>query len=67
MPVDTGELIELFISARNLKNLNNIYQSDPECYVYMSNDNDENHSQLMGHTEVSKHNLNPDWKDTIRI
>lgn len=29
-------------------------------------DHDEAHSELIGHTEKVKHNLNPDWRDTIR-
>lgn len=32
---DIGELVDLHISCRNLRNLNTIYLSDPQVYVYI--------------------------------
>jgi hypothetical protein len=56
--------VELHISCRGLKNLNNVYLSDPQVYVYSGT---KNQPVLIGHTEVIKHNLNPDFTTRIKL
>ena len=53
----------MFISCRGLKNLNNLYISDPQVFIYEEKDHQK---KLLGHTEVIRKNLNPDFTTTIR-
>ena len=38
MEQSIGEGVELFISCRDLKNLNNLYISDPQVFIYEEKD-----------------------------
>lgn len=69
------ERIELFLSARNLKNQDVLSVSDPKCKVsktwviflkvfYKVGSTPD---KQVGQTEAIKENLNPDWKKTIEI
>ena len=54
--------ITLYISARNLKNLDVFTKSDPKCEVqeFVSNK-----WVVIGKTETINNNLNPDFKTSI--
>jgi Ca2+-dependent lipid-binding protein len=56
--------IRLFISARNLKNLDVFSKSDPKCAVYELVNKDW---KLVGKTETINNNLNPDFATSIQL
>ena len=57
--------VELFLSARNLKDKDTFSKSDPFCIVYL-----EGQGQRyveVGRTVKRKNNLNPNWKETVTL
>lgn len=56
--------IKLYISARNLKNLDTFTKSDPKCILY---EYVNNSWKVVGKTEGIKNNLNPDWVTAIDV
>ena len=60
------ESIELFLSCRNLKDLDVIGKSDPWCIVFIKNDKRSDWTYV-GKTEIVKESLNPDWAKSFVI
>ncbi len=56
--------ITLYISARNLKNLDVFTKSDPRCEVQ---EFVNNKWVVIGKTETINNNLNPDFKTSITM
>ena len=56
--------IRLFISGRNLKNLDVFSRSDPKCAVYELVNKDW---KLLGKTETITNSLNPDFATSIQL
>lgn len=56
--------VALFISCRNLKNLDVASKSDPQVEVYVKDRSNPNWL-LIGRTEVANNNLNPDFSTPI--
>ena len=54
------EVIEVFISLRDLKDLNIITKSDPRCCVFLKNDV-RSDWKFLGKTEIVRDSLNPDF------
>ena len=61
---DDRETIELFISCRNLKDLDVFSKSDPKVKVFYSFQGKE---VKLGETEFLKNNLNPTFKKTFLL
>ena len=68
MIVDQGphNKIQIFISCRNLKNLDILSKSDPECHAYIRDSKSKNYT-LIGKTECISNNLNPDFTKHFTI
>ncbi|CAK76117.1 unnamed protein product (macronuclear) [Paramecium tetraurelia] len=60
LPQTQGEIVYIYISARNLRNLDHSNILDFRCRVYLKDD-------FVGETEVSKSSLDPDFKQPIPI
>ena len=58
--------IQMFISCRNLKNLDIIGKSDPYCEVFLKND-DRTEWEMVGKTDTVINSLNPDFSKPITI
>ena len=56
--------VTLYISGRNLKNLDVFSKSDPKCEVY---EFVNNKWALVGKTETINNNLNPDFQTSIQM
>ena len=56
--------VNLFISGRNLKDLDSFSKSDPRCILYELRNNDWSE---IGRTEVIMNNLNPDFTNSIKV
>lgn len=54
--------IKLYVSGRNLKNLDVLTKSDPRCDIYEYVNNDW---KLIGNTEIIQNNVNPDFTTCI--
>lgn len=63
--VDTLSMqVTLYVSGRNLKNLDVFTKSDPKCEIYeFTNDK----WTLVGKTETKQNNLNPDFSTAISM
>lgn len=64
---DVSVPIKLFISGRNLKDLDILNKSDPICIVYERAQDNEDLWFEVGRTEFQQDNLNPDFKKPIDI
>ncbi len=62
-----GQDIELYLSGRNLKDLDTFSKSDPQVRVYIKDKPTAATWRKVGETEVIQNNLNPDWKTTITV
>jgi hypothetical protein len=65
-----GYKVQLFISCRNLKNLDGIGQgySDPICFIYQRSDSTPQAAWVqIGQTEEILNNLNPDFQKSFLI
>jgi hypothetical protein len=60
-----SQRVELFFSARNLKDRDTFSKSDPFCIIYSRNPQGNWYS--LGQTNVLNNNLNPDWAQSITI
>ena len=58
--------VDLFISARKLKDMDVFTKSDPFCKVFIRNGISQNWTPL-GQTETIDHNLNPDFTTSFTI
>lgn len=58
--------LQLFISCRNLKDMDFIGKSDPFCQVYIKNDNRSQWIRV-GRTDTVVNSLNPDFAEPITI
>ena len=58
--------VEMFISGRNLKDLDVFSKSDPICILSEYNDR-SNHWVRLGQTEQIKDDLNPDFKTRFTV
>ena len=58
------EKVELFLSCRNLKNMDAFSLTDPKIRVYSIENGEE---KLIGETEMIQDNLNPDFAKTFII
>ena len=58
--------VQLFISCRNLKNLDIIGKSDPYCEIYLKNDSRSKWIKI-GKTDTVMNSLNPDFATPITI
>ena len=56
--VDLSMQVNLFVSARNLKKLDIMSQSDPICHIYEKR---QNNWIKIGSTEQIPNNKNPDF------
>lgn len=56
--------VTLYVSGRNLKNLDVFTKSDPKCEIYEFSNNKWS---LIGKTEVKMNNLNPDFSTAISM
>ena len=69
-PVDPGSSmcskVQLFISCRNLKDVDFVGVSDPLCNLYMR-ENPAGAWQKVGSTEIMKDNLNPDFEKSFTV
>lgn len=61
---DLSQFITLFISARNLKDLDYLSKTDPLCEIY---EYINEKWVFTGKTEMQRDNLNPDFKTGIKI
>ena len=52
--------VQLFMSAKNLKKMDKLDDSDPFCSLYMR-DRTDDQWELVGSTETIDNNLNPSW------
>ena len=61
--------IELFISCRNLKDMDMTSKSDPKVEVFYATDSAGGRTQFqkIGETEQIKNNLNPDFANSIQV
>ena len=57
--------IQLFISCRDLKNLDFMSKSDPICHVHVKKDTKQAFWTKFSSTEQVKDNLNPDFNTVI--
>lgn len=64
---DVSVPVKLYISGRNLKDLDTFSKSDPICVVSERAQDNENLWFEVGRTEFQKDNLNPDFKKPIDI
>lgn len=55
-----NERVELFVSAKNLTDVDILTLSDPLCQLFMKNGNHDSYV-LVGETETIDNNLNPKW------
>ena len=58
--------VEVFISARDLKNSDTFSKSDPYCVLSLQTPGATNYSDV-GMTEVIQNNLNPNWTKTVDL
>lgn len=58
--------VKLYISARNLKNLDTFSKSDPFCTLFEKGKS-KNDWYRIGRTETIDNDLNPDFKRAIDI
>jgi hypothetical protein len=59
--------VKLYISGRNLKDLDTFSKSDPICVVFEKAQDNENIWFEVGRTEFMKNNLDPDFTRAIDI
>jgi hypothetical protein len=64
---DVSVPVKLYISGRNLKDLDTFSKSDPICIVSERAQDNPNLWFEVGRTEFQKDNLNPDFKKPIDI
>lgn len=62
-----SEKIEIYISARNLKDADVFSKSDPYVKVSYKRDFTQKHYAVLGKTETKKNNLNPDYAKSFPI
>ena len=62
-----SERIELFLSCRNLKDLDVFSKSDPYVKVSFKRDFTHNNFAVMGRTETIQNNLNPNFTKSFVI
>ncbi len=67
MITNTSQRIELYLSCRNLKDLDYFSKSDPYIKVYFRRDINVKQYVLYGKTETAKNNLNPDFKKSFEL
>ena len=65
-PLSLMAKVDIFVSARNLKNLDTFSKSDPKCRVYQWDDRTRQW-QKMGQTEEISNDLNPNWHTNIQM
>jgi len=64
---NTFERIELYVSCRNLKDLDYFSKSDPYIKVYFRRDFTVKQYSLYGRTETQANDLNPNFKTTFQF
>ena len=62
-----GQEVELYFQGRNLKDLDTFSKSDPQVRVSIKEGPTSSTWKKVGETEIIQNNLNPDWKNTIKI
>jgi len=62
-----SEKIELFLSARNLKDLDVFSKSDPYVKILWKRDYTQHHYAPLGRTETIQNNLNPNFGKSFII
>jgi Ca2+-dependent lipid-binding protein len=65
-PQDISNKIQLFISCRNLADLDLFTKSDPQCVVYIKDSKNLHYTEI-GKTEMINNNLNPDFTTSFTI
>ena len=67
--VEPAMKVNLFISARNLTDLDIITVSDPQCRVeeIIDGQGTTPMKKVLGKTEIIKNNLNPNWETSILV
>ncbi|CDW80204.1 copine family protein [Stylonychia lemnae] len=59
-------LVDLYISCRNLQNIDKLSKPDPQCIVYYKKRTLEEW-RILGQTEIVKDSLNPDFQKKIKL
>ena len=62
-----SQRIELFISARHLRDLDVFSKSDPYCKVSFKRDYTQHQYSVVGKTETIQNNLNPNFAKSFQI
>ena len=65
--VTQASVVQIFVSANNLADLDLITQSDPLCTLKMKNGNTHGKYTKVGETEVVDNNLNPVWVEHFDV
>ena len=62
--VNLSMQVNLFVSGRNLKRLDLMSKSDPQCHVYEYR---QNNWVKIGKTEAIQNNSDPDWVTSFQV
>lgn len=66
MPSDSMQKVEIFLSARNLLDMDFFSKSDPYVKVYFSS-SPQRKPALIGRTETVDNNLNPNFVKSFQL
>lgn len=61
-----GQDVELYFQGRQLKDLDTFSKSDPQVRLFIK-EGPKAQWRKVGETEIIKNDLNPNWRETLKV